>query len=533
MFSLLHEWCTRSSLYWLILRKSMQYQMRELHQDSWPSVTTNTRSLSAGLYQSGEETLTIAEMLQCLANPKPDAATVAIHTFDFLRDLHAIGDNNSRRLARQCINHWIDHNSMWRKKPWRGAGWHLDVLGYRLCNWFGFYDFFGHSADQEFRKKLLNSIGQQYRFLKRSYTRIKDPLSRFRALKGLIYAGCALPREQNKLGKWLENLQTCLSEQFDEKFNQQSRHPGTVVLLLRDLIDLRLLLRHFYAGQIDNINDYIIQLAPIVRHLRHSDGGLSSFTGNATNRLEAFCSAALSDRLVDMTLSLADSRAIISDPTAMGYVRCASKSGFLLINTQPTPTYTKLNDWYSKSTGVLDFEWSEKTLRLLTRADISVFQHNLKTFINYNSQKEQKVENNIIHEKGIGFFDGKHQETISVNKADPNGTLLKNRRELYISANGDIRGEDHFFSSQLGTGYLRFLAAPGLEWRVTGENEMAFLCKNNNFNTQKAEHVKRFLCKGNIQLNVFNVMEQQALCLTFPIPANQEISLKWAISPIG
>ena len=191
MFSLLHDWCTRSSLYWLTLRKSVKYQMRELHQDSWPSVTVNTRNLSAGLYQAGEETLTIAEMLQYLANPQQDAATVSIHTFDFLRDLHAIGDNNSRRLARQCISHWIEHNSMGRKKPWRGPGWHLDVLGYRLCNWFGFYDFFGHSADQEFRKKLLNSIGQQYRFLKRSYTRIKDPLSRFRALKGLIYAGCA------------------------------------------------------------------------------------------------------------------------------------------------------------------------------------------------------------------------------------------------------------------------------------------------------------------------------------------------------
>lgn len=531
MFSLLHDWCTRSSLYWLTLRKSMQHQMRELHQDSWPSVTINTRSISAGLYHAGDTTLTIAEMLQCLANPRQDAATVAIHTFDFLRDLHAIGDNNSRRLARKCISHWIEHNSMWRKKPWRGPGWHLDVLGYRLCNWFGFYDFFGHSADQEFRKKLLNSIGQQYRFLKRSYTRIKDPLSRFRALKGLIYAGCALPREQNKLGKWLANLQICLSEQFDEKFNHQSRHPETIVLLLRDLIDLRLLLRHFYAGHIDVINEYIVQLAPIVRHLRHSDGGLSSFTGNVTSRLEAFCGSSVSDRLVDMALSLADSRAIIAEPVAMGYVRCSSKSGFLLINTQPTLTYTRLNDWYSKSTGALDFEWSEKSTRLITRADVSIFPHNLNTFVNYQLAKDYDNKNHIIHEKGVGFFDGGYKEIVCANKIDTSGTVLKNRRELYISENGDIRGEDYFFSSQMGTGYLRFLAAPGLEWRVTGENEVAFLCKG-GLNTQKPEHIKRFLCNEHIQMNVFDVLEQKALCLTFPIPANHEISLRWAIAPV-
>ncbi|MCX7343654.1 MAG: hypothetical protein NT128_05885, partial [Proteobacteria bacterium] len=70
MFNLLHDWCTRSPLYWLVLRKSVHNQMRELHQDSWPSVTRNTRNLSAGLYQAGESTLTIAEMLQCLAQPK-------------------------------------------------------------------------------------------------------------------------------------------------------------------------------------------------------------------------------------------------------------------------------------------------------------------------------------------------------------------------------------------------------------------------------------------------------------------------------
>jgi hypothetical protein len=532
MFNLLHDWCTRSPFYWLVLRKSVHNQMRELHQDSWPSVTRNTRSLSAGLYQAGESTLTIAEMLQCLAQPKQDAITVSVHTFDFLRDLHTIGDNNSRRLARKCISHWIEHNSLWTKKPWRAPGWNLDILGYRLCNWLGFYDFFGHSADQEFRKKLLNSIGQQYRFLKRGYIRIKDPISRFRALKGLIYAGCALPRERNKLDKWLAHLQLCLNEQFDAQFNQHSRHPGTIVLLLRDLIDLRLLLRHFYAGQIDNLNDYIIRLAPIVRHLRHGDGGLSSFTGNATQRLEAFCDSALSDSLVDMALSLADSRAILPDPVAMSYVRCSSKAGFLLINTLPTLCYTKLNDWHSKSTGILDFEWSERAQRLLTRSDVSVYIQDSKNYINYRPQKNQEIKCDITHEKGVGFFDGEYQ-TNQDTKENLYGTILKNRRELYISPNGDIRGEDQIFLSQSGTGYLRFLAAPGLEWRITGESESAFLCKTSMDKTQKPEHLKRFLCQGNVQLNVYDVLGQQALCLTFLIPESQQISLKWALSPVN
>ncbi len=538
MFTLLQDWCTRSPLYGVMLRKSMHDQLRGLHQDTWPSVTWKTRSLSAGLYQAGGVNLTIAEMLKSMAQPKLDATTVSLHTFDFLRDLHAIGDNNSRRLARQCISHWIDHNNLWSNKPWCSPSWNLDILGYRLCNWFGFYDFFGHSADQEFQKRLLISIGQQYHFLKRRYSSLKDPISRFRALKGLIYAGCALPREQNKLGKWLVSLRICLDEQLDEQFNQQSRHPGTVVVLLRDLIDLRLLLRHFYAGQIDNLNDYIIRLAPVVRHLRHGDGELSSFTGNATQRLEAFCDPVLGEGLVDMTLSLADSRAILPDPIAMGYVRCSSKTGFLLINTQPTTVYTKLNDWHTKSTGVLDFEWSERAQRLLTRGDVSVYAINSKRFIHYNPKKNQVIKNETVHEKGHGFFDSDYQANHHPNKADPYGAVLQAKRELYISPSGDIRGEDLMLLSQDGMGYLRFLAAPGLEWRIVDDTESAFLCKSSGLDkSQKPEHLKRFLCQTAThivaQLTVVGILGQQALCVAVPITTNLQTSLKWAISPIN
>jgi len=521
-----------------MLRKSVHNQLRGLHQDTWPSVAWNTRSLGSGLYQAGKVTLTIAEMLKALTQPKLDATTVSLHTFDFLRDLHAIGDNNSRRLARQCISTWLDHNNLWSNKPWCTVSWNLDILGYRLCNWFGFYDFFGHSADQEFRKKLLISIGQQYRFLKRRYSTLKDPLSRFRALKGLIYAGCALPREQNQLGKWLASLQICLSEQLDKQFNHQSRHPGTLVLLLRDLIDLRLLLRHFYAGQIDNLNDCIAHLTPIVRHLRHGDGELSSFSGNATERLEAFCDPVLGGGLVDMVLSLADSRNVLKEPVAMGYVRCSSKAGFLLINTEPTFGNTQMIDWYSRSTGVLDFEWSELAQRLLTRGDVSVHAIDSNCFVHYKPQKNQVLKTNIVHAEGHGFFNSDYRVSNQPSKEDPHGVTLQIKRELYISPSGDIRGEDAILLSQTGAVYLRFLAAPGLEWRIVDDSESAFLCKNLSLNkSQKPEHLKRFLCLkpsgGAVKLTVLNVLDQQALCVIIPITTNLQTSLKWAISPIS
>ena len=322
----------------------------------------------------------------------------------------------------------------------------------------------------------------------------------------------------------------CLKEQFDDRFNHKSRHPGTVALLLRDLIDLRLLLRHFYAGQIDSINDCIVRLAPIVRHLRHSDGELSSFTGNATQRLEAFCDPVLGNVFVDMTLSLADSRASLLDNVAMGYVRCFSKNGFLLINTQSTTSYTKLNDWHTKSTGILDFEWSELAQRLLTRGDVSVYAIASNCFVKYKSKKNESIKNKIIHEKGHGFFSSDYLATHDSNKANPYGIVLQVKRELYISPNHEIRGEDVFLMSQAGIAYIRFLAAPGLEWRIKGEN--AFLCKAGKL--KKPEKIKRFLCHGvTINLSIVNILGQQALCAEIPITINAPVTLKWAISSIS
>jgi len=532
MLSSLHDLCSRTRLYGLVLRGSLRGQLRNIQQDSWPSVTWNTRNLSAGLYQVSGATLTIAEVLKVLSAPKMDQATVCLHTFDFLRDLQALGDNNSRRLARQCISHWLENNSQWSKKPWRRASWNLDILGYRLCNWLGFYEFFAHSADHIFRKSLITSIGQQYRFLKRRYLHLKDPLSRLRALKGLIYAGCALPREQNQLGKWVTHLKECLQEQLDEEFNHQSRHPGTTVLLLRDLIDLRILLRHFYAGQIDYLNECILHIAPIVRHLRLGDGMLSSFTGNASQRLEAFCSPSLGEGLIDMALSLADSKAMLPESTAMGYVKCSTKTGALLINIQPTASYTTLHDWYLKATGVLDFEWTEKDQRMITRGDLSIYANDSKRFMSYNIPSAPLPKKKIIHEKDCAFFSAEYLINSNPNKANLNGAVFQSRRELYIASQGDVRGEDFFLLSQSGQGHIRFLAASGLEWIITNDAS-AFLCKKNDQTSQKPQRLKRFLCQGAAKLYKVNMLDQQALCIAFSLTPNQQTSIKWALSPFN
>lgn len=533
MLQFLHNWCTYSPLYGLILRRSIRGQLRSVSQDNWPGLPHNTSSLSAGLYQCSDTTLTVAEVLQQLAKPKADSITVCLHTFDFLRDLQSIGDSNSRRLARQAINQWIDNNSHWKTKPWRCPSWNLDILGYRLCNWFGFYEFFALSADQAFKKKLFISIGQQYRYLRRRYTSLKEPISILRALKGLIYAGCALPREQNQLGKWVSQLQKCLNDQFDVKFNHYTRHPGTLVLILRDLIDLRQLLRHYYAGSIDFLSETIIRIAPIIRHFRHGDGELSNFSGNASTRTEAFCLPVLSKSLIDMVLSLSDSKVILPEPLAMGYARCTSKNGFILANLESTSHYPRLNDWYAQSTGIGEFEWSERAERLILCGDISVYANDSNRLLRTSKQKNSSIRYDLVHEKDYGFVSTVYRIDHQTDMEDPAGAVMRTKRELCITPTGDVRGEDIIKVSQDSQWFIRFLAAQGVFWKLGTDSQSAYLCRlpSENRPLKTDDHLKRLIFVGAEQMQIVEVNGYQAICIRTSVTANTKTSVKWAITP--
>jgi uncharacterized heparinase superfamily protein len=71
--------------------------------------------------------------------------------------------------------------------------WKPDVLGQRLANKIGLFEFFGSSADDTFRVELFASIAAQTRHLRRVINLEAEGLPRLLALKGLILANMALP----------------------------------------------------------------------------------------------------------------------------------------------------------------------------------------------------------------------------------------------------------------------------------------------------------------------------------------------------
>ena len=67
------------------------------------------------------------------------------HSFYWLSDLRAVGNDQSRNFARKHILKWLDAYSNWSP-----VAWDIEPLGRRLSNWITHFGFFTKGAEQEF-----------------------------------------------------------------------------------------------------------------------------------------------------------------------------------------------------------------------------------------------------------------------------------------------------------------------------------------------------------------------------------------------
>jgi uncharacterized heparinase superfamily protein len=82
----------------------------------------------------------------------PDWLT-SLHSFEWLRDLRAMGGDQARRTARVLVKDWLQHYKRWDPLAWRP-----DIVGARLASWIGLHDFFLSSADDGYRSAVFDSI---------------------------------------------------------------------------------------------------------------------------------------------------------------------------------------------------------------------------------------------------------------------------------------------------------------------------------------------------------------------------------------
>ncbi|MGB0968853.1 MAG: heparinase II/III family protein, partial [Halocynthiibacter sp.] len=245
----------------------------------------------------------------------------ALHGFTWLDDLAAVGDLHARKKAQIWLAEWIQ-----RFGEGNGAGWTPDLTGRRLIRWINHALFLLNNMPDGDPEQYFSSMGQQVMFLSKRWKAAAHGLPRFEALTGLIYAGLALSGMDHLVKPAVDALSQECTSQIDEQGGIPTRNPEELLEVFTLLTWAAAALTE--AGKLASAEHIaaIERIAPTLRSLRHSDGGLARFHGGGRG---------IEGRL-DHALAASGIRAKTRKGLSMGYARLqAGRTSVVVDATSP------------------------------------------------------------------------------------------------------------------------------------------------------------------------------------------------------
>lgn len=255
--------------------------------------------------------------------PMPDDAFESeLHGFTWLDDLAAVGDVHATRRAQDWTHEWVR-----RFGRGSGPGWTPDLTGRRLIRWINHAILLLNGQERTVSEAYFRSLASQTIFLSRRWRTASHGLPRFEALTGLIYAGLALDGMDRHVGQAMRALDAECTREIDASGGLITRNP-------EELLDVFTLLNWAAAALQEagrmpgpSLLKSIEAIAPVLRALRHSDGGLARFHGGGRG---------LEGRL-DRALATSGVKATSHDGLAMGFSRIAHGRTSVIVDAAPPP----------------------------------------------------------------------------------------------------------------------------------------------------------------------------------------------------
>ncbi len=441
--------------------------------DPWPGNADEGAEILAGNFNFAGNTLRNPAPLW-----RPPGAPVEwisdLHSFSWLRDLRAVGGDAARRRARDLVGSWLAANDHWSAPAWQPVN-----LGQRLTNWLGQYEFFAASADVAFRHRLLEGMVQQGRHLSRALPGGLAGCDLIMALQGLISVGACIPGCEAWLDRGLTLLERELAKQILADGGHIERSPSRHLKVLRALIDIRALLHASGKPVPQSLATAIENMAPILRLLRHGDGGLSLFNGSNED----------TGWQIDMILQRADgaARSLLNAPDS-GFQRLQAGRSVVIVDagSPPRAGYDR-----HAHAGTLAFELSAGRERLIVNCGAqanhpnwqwvqrSTAAHTTAVLGDTNSSQlgpqanlfrtPRNVSCRREEVEGNTWLDMSHD-----GYKDAFGVV--HHRRLFLSSTGDdLRGEDRFEGKASASAVLRFHLHPDVTASLAASGDNVLL----------------------------------------------------------
>lgn len=435
MIKRFYEWYQRFYYFWNYHKKT-EINVHLLVADIWPidpciTIDCIQKTIQGpGFYTSLNDLWSQDHFSESL--------TEYLHSFQWLRSLRQYGDTQARLIGRESLLKWCE-----KSKKFSSLTWGVDVLGRRLASWLKLYEFFTASASEQFRVKINSSIAQQSRYLESCFILEESPIKRLLSLKGLILSQVAIKEFEKKLRFSLQWLSNELNMQILEDGTHYSRCPSTQVTILKDLLDIRSILKTHKDDSF--LQYYIEKMVPIVRLLRHGDGAIAYFNQGH------YCKS----DLLDVVLSYADmhgkppSRGIVS-----GFERLQSEKTLILADMgQYTASFKPEKSQISGPT--YSFELSIGKQRILTNLSAERFISSALNFDNNTAAVLKDLGDPHTHTDIERLEQDGHKFISGTRSWHFKEWSCTHNRQIFLDKSGnDIRGQDAFSLHAQSTDFI-------------------------------------------------------------------------------
>lgn len=253
---------------------------------------------------------------------KKPGFTEAAQSFSWLEDLAAAGDARARSLAQSWTTAWIARFG-------RGKTWTPALTGQRLLRMISHGQMLTLGLTPEARAAFFASLSYQAAYLALRAGTAEPGLPRLQALLGLLSAGLLLDGLEDLATPALEALRAEAETAADAGGAIPSRNPDELLDIFSHLTWARQALEDAARPVPAEITAALARIAPVLRLLRHADGGLARFHGGGRG---------LEGRL-DLALAASGQRpgsGHTSGP-AMGYARLSGGRTTVIVDATAPP----------------------------------------------------------------------------------------------------------------------------------------------------------------------------------------------------
>lgn len=241
--------------------------------------------------------------------PPSEAFLDEVHGFAWLSDLAAIGGGAARKQAQAWLLEWIEAFGQSN-----GIGWQPGLAGQRVIHWASHAMFLLKGLEPKASALVFRSLGRHVNFLSNNWKNTPQGLAKFEALTGMVYAGLALEGCEYALRPALKGLAAECHSWIGTGGAIPTRNPEELSRVFT-LLTWAAKLQEATGHPADPaLADAMERIAPGLRSLRHTDGGLARFHGGGRG----------AEGQLDQALADAQIRSASALNSFMGYERLSS-----------------------------------------------------------------------------------------------------------------------------------------------------------------------------------------------------------------